>query len=381
MSNTNFSRQRKKAVVAGHICLDITPVFPNGRNASIGELLIPGRLVNVDGAEISTGGAVANTGLAMKILGADVSLTAKIGKDAFGDIVLGLLGRYGAERDMIVSPDSGTSYTVVIAVPGSDRIFLHDPGANNTFSGLDISDAVLSEAALLHFGYPPLMRRMYSDDGEELVSLFRRASEMGTATSLDMAAVDPSSEAGKVNWRRVLERVLPYTDIFAPSIEEICFMLDRGRYDEWQARADGDDIIEYLSVEKDILPIADELIGLGAKIVLLKCGAAGMLLTTAGDNRLREAGKKLSLDAGLWAGKRVFEKSYKPDMVLSATGAGDTSIAAFLTAILECRPPEECLRLAAATGACCVTVYDALSGLRSFNELTDRIAAGWEKAE
>lgn len=40
---------------------------------------------------------------------------------------------------------------------------------------------------------------------------------------------------------------------------------------------------------------------------------------------------------------------------------------------------EETVQLAAATGASCVTAYDALSGLKSFEELRARIAAGWDK--
>lgn len=379
MCATQIKRTNKKAVVAGHICLDITPVFPIDINKAIGDLLVPGKLLNVQGAEVSTGGAVANTGLAMKILGADVSLAAKVGKDAFGDIVLGLLRKYGADQDMIVSPEVGTSYTVVIAVPGSDRIFLHDPGANDTFTGADISDDILKGAALLHFGYPPLMRSMYTNDGEELVSLFRRAKGFGVATSLDMAAVDSASDAGKVDWRRVLERVLPYTDIFAPSIEEIIYMTDRSKYEKLQSRAAGKDITLQLSVEEDVKPIADTLTEMGAKIILLKCGVAGMYLQTSGTARLANVGSKVSLDVATWANKRIFEPSYKPEKVLSATGAGDTSIAAFLAALLEDRKPEECIQLAAATGAYCVTAYDALGGLKSFDELSAKISSGWEK--
>ena len=79
------------------------------------------------------------------------------------------------------------------------------------------------------------------------------------------------------------------------------------------------------------------------------------------------------------AEKADFEKSYVPDEVLSGTGAGDTSIAAFLTAMLEGYTPEKCMQLAAATGACCVAAYDALSGLKPFAELEERIEKGWAK--
>ena len=82
-----------------------------------------------------------------------------------------------------------------------------------------------------------------------------------------------------------------------------------------------------------------------------------------------------------WAEVDFFEKSYKPERILSATGAGDTSIAAFLCGILEGCSWQETLHLAAAAGASCVASYDALSGLKSLEELRKKIAAGWEKQE
>lgn len=34
-----------------------------------------------------------------------------------------------------------------------------------------------------------------------------------------------------LDWRRILRIVLPHTDIFAPSLAELVFMLDRPRFD------------------------------------------------------------------------------------------------------------------------------------------------------
>lgn len=79
------------------------------------------------------------------------------------------------------------------------------------------------------------------------------------------------------------------------------------------------------------------------------------------------------------SGQEGFEESYQPERFLSGTGARDTSIAAFLTALLKKYSLKECMQLATATGASCVAAYDALSGLKSFDELERKIKAGWPK--
>ena len=89
---------KKKVIAAGHICLDITPVFPEKQAAGLGDILTPGKLVNVGPADVHAGGSVANTGLAMKFFGADVSLMGKLGKDHFGEMVCNVLKSYDAER-------------------------------------------------------------------------------------------------------------------------------------------------------------------------------------------------------------------------------------------------------------------------------------------
>ena len=210
---------KKKVIAAGHICIDITPTIVSREVDKIQDIMIPGSLVNVKDADIHTGGSVANTGLAMKLLGNDVALLGKIGNDAFGDMVYSIVDSYGGADGLIRKDGESTSYSVVLAVPGIDRIFLHNPGANDTFSADDISSEMLEGTALFHFGYPTLMKKMYENNGNELVRLFRIVKECGAATSLDLAAINPDSDAGRINWEIILEKVLPYTDIFVPSIE------------------------------------------------------------------------------------------------------------------------------------------------------------------
>lgn len=371
--------KKKKVIAAGHICLDITPIFPGKEIEHLEDVLSPGKLIEMREADVHTGGSVANTGLAMKILGADVALMGEIGNDAFGEIILNILKQYDAESGMLVSPELSTSYTVVIAVPGVDRIFLHNPGANNAFKADDIPADKLKDVSLFHFGYPPLMKTMYENDGAELVKLMRRMKAAGIATSLDMAAVDPASEAGHADWEKILARVLGYVDFFVPSVEELCFMLDQERFAEWQKRANGGDITEFLDVETDVRPLAEKCMKLGTKVLLIKCGAPGIYYRTADQKALQDIGKNFVLNPVEWADREGFEHSYVPEKIVSGTGAGDTSIAAFLTAALEGCSLEESLHLAAATGASCVASYDALSGLKTFDVLREKIKQGWRK--
>lgn len=370
--------EKKKAVVAGHICIDITPVFPPGHGERVEDIFLPGKMIHMNGAAVHTGGAVANTGLAMKILGNDVRLMGKIGKDAFGKMVLDILKDYDADKEMIISEDTASSYTVVLAMPGIDRIMLHDPGANNTFCAEDLDWEGLKSADLFHFGYPSLMRRMYEHDGEEIEEIFRRVKENGTVTSLDLAAVDEVSDAGRADWEKILKRVLPHTDFFVPSAEELCQMLDRRRYEEWLDRAAGRDVTEILSLE-DIYPLGERALAYGAGIVLIKCAAQGIYYRTAGIERMGKVFERLSLRPEEWTDKEGFELSFRPEAVRSGTGAGDSSIAAFLSSVLRGESIEEAVRMAAAAGACCVATYDTLSGLMPFEELKEKVRQGWEK--
>ena len=361
-----------KVISAGHICLDIAPVFPPGHRCDrISDLLAPGKLIRMDGVSVHTGGSVGNTGLALKLLGNDVTLLGKVGNDHFGGIIRDILASYGA-GGLITDGNSSTAYTVVLAVPGLDRMFLHNPGANDTFSAADIPEEALDGAVLFHFGYPTLMKRMYEDNGAELRGMFGRARAKGIATSLDLAAADPNSSAGRADWQAILAGVLPYVDFFVPSFEELCFMLDRPRYDALAA-AGGD-----MTVREDTLQIADGLarrcLELGCGTALVKCGLSGMVWRTGSRERLLDTGTKLKLDAEAWADRAGMQPCFRAAAVRNTTGAGDVSIAAYLTALMSGETPAECAKLAAAEGAASVSSYDALSGILPMDELKQRTA-------
>ena len=370
---------KKRAICAGHVCLDITPSIPDTGARRIEDWLRPGKLLDVGAAVVSPGGSVTNTGLCMKKLGVDISLMGKVGNDELGDMLALLFAQYGVEDSLIRQSGVTTSYSVILAIPGLDRVFLHNSGANHVFFADDIPWDKVEGAALVHFGYPTVMRSMYQNDGEELLALMRRVHEAGAATSLDMSSIDPDSEAGRVDWAKLLERVLPHVDFFEPSVEELCFMLDPETLSNWQRRANGGDVCEVLRLEEDILPLAERCMALGPKALLLKCGAPGLCFQSADVEALRGIPPRLGLDADAWGGRRFFEASYLPDRVVSGTGAGDTSIGAFLTAVLNGSDPEWAVKLAAATGASCVSKADSLSGIPSLAELEARIRKGWKK--
>ena len=358
----------KKIVSAGYICLDITPVFEESKDVEIAQIFQPGKMINVGSAKMSAGGSVSNTGLGFQYFGNDVTVIAKTGNDYFGKLISNIVEQYNVKNKITSSEQCDTAYTIVMAPPGIDRMFFHCPGANDLFSCDDIDFEEVKEADLFHFGYPTIMKRMYQNP-EELVEIFKKAKEAGAQTSLDLAAVEEGSEGAMADWKAISQKLLPYVDYFVPSAEELCALIDRPRYKEWMQRAAGGDVMEVLDWEKDIRPLADQLIQWGSKNVLIKCGTPGMYLRTAKQEKAE------------WSEKEFFEKSYKAERVCSATGAGDVSIAAFLTAVLNGYEPKRCMQLAAGAGACCVTEYDSLSGLIPFKELEKRIDNGWEKNE
>ncbi len=348
-------------VVAGHVCLDIIPSF-EATARSVSEAIAPGKLVQVSDVTISTGGAVANTGLALHRLGISTRLLGKIGNDIFGDIIINLFNQENVDlgKDLIISADS-TSYSIVLNIPGSDRAFLHNSGANDTFAADDIHESQLQSAKIFHFGYPPLMRRIFQHEGNELVQLLNKTKNLGVTTSLDMAYPDPVSEAGLVNWRGFFANTLPLVDVFLPSLDEVRFML--GYSGENEPCLPGEIISE----------IADDLMEMGPAMVVLKLGDQGLYLrTTDKRERLLRMGNAAPDNPTIWIGRELLIPCFSAEVV-GTTGAGDSTIAGFLAGLVKQLSPEQVIIAAVAVGSFNVESSDAISGIPNWNTVQQRI--------
>ncbi len=368
-----------QAVVAGHLCLDVIPDMSHMSRNTFERVFRPGRLLDVGAVTIATGGAVSNTGLALNKLGIRTALMGKIGTDMFGEAIKGVVASYdpGLTDTLLIDPTAASSYTVIINPPGIDRIFLHCPSANDTFGPSDVRYDLLAGVKLFHFGYPPLMKRMYENDGVELVEIFKRVKALSLTTSLDMALPDVNSPAGRANWPAIVRGVLPYVDVFLPSIEEILYMLRRDTYDDLTTRSVGGPGGLLSLVTPALLhDLSDELLALGVKIVGLKLGESGLYVRTANAAAIAALGNACPTHPDLWADKELWAPCFRVDVV-GASGSGDSTIAGFLCALLRDMTPEQTITAAVAVGACNVERADTLSGVRSWDETMKRIEQGW----
>lgn len=367
-------------VVAGHICFDLIPAFPVIEEGveGFGKMFLPGKLVKIGTMATSTGGPVSNTGLGLKRLGRNITLMGKIGDDFIGDAILSALKKEKLDKGMTIVKGEASSYTIVIAPPKIDRLFLHSPGANNTFGADDVNYEIVSKAKIFHLGYPPLMDKLFRNEGKELIEIFKRAKETGVTTSLDMSLPDPKTESGKAPWKKILEKLIPFVDLYLPSAEETLYMLHPAKFLKKKEEAGKREMLDVIDIE-DIAENAEELFKFGAKAVAIKSGYKGMYLRTGGADLLNKIGFAKPNNIDNWSNREIFEPAYHAENVASATGSGDSAIGGFLAAYLYGLSIEDTLRTACMVGWQNVQVMDAVSGIKSWKETMQQIQSNMPK--
>jgi sugar/nucleoside kinase (ribokinase family) len=364
------TRRSIDAVVAGYLGVDLTPGFPNQRRPGAArEFFRPGRLIETCGLNLSLGGAVANTGLVLQQFGQRVRLMGCVGTDALGDAAIGLLRARALADGIKRTNRAGTAYGIVLAPPGIDRIFFEDPGCNAIFSSAAIDYDTVRRARVFHFGYPPLLRRFWVDGGRELAKVFARVRRLGVATSLDLSLPDPASPAGQADWCAILARVLPEVGIFAPSVEELLYMLEPRRFGRLRGHHGGPELID--AITDDVIErLGETVLAAGVRVLLLKLGHRGAYVRTgivaAAENTLFSR-----LPTSNWSHRTFWVDAAPADRwrVRNACGAGDCAVAGWLSAMLAGETIERAARCAMLAGRDNLYGVDAVAGLRGWKTM------------
>jgi sugar/nucleoside kinase (ribokinase family) len=297
-------------------------------------------------------------------------LVGKVGDDLWGRLTVETLEAHDPTlvQGITVAEEQKSSYTIVIDPPGADRAFLHFPGPNRDFAAGDIQHRELEGLGLLHFGYPPLMPRMFREGGAEMAEIFRSVKQRGLTTSLDVTLPDLESEAGQLDWRSWLKKVLPRVDLFLPNLPEVLFMLDGQRLRRGE-QVDG----------ALLRGLTGQLLEMGAAVVVVKLGDQGIYLRTTDDvGRLESCGHCAPRDILTWRNRELLAPSFQIQEVRTI-GAGDCAVAGFLCGLAQGMPPETALAGAAALGAINMERADPATPLPSWMELVERIRAGWPR--
>ncbi len=300
----------RTVTVAGHLCIDVIPRISSAVDVT------PGSLVELGPLALEPGGCVANTGTVLAGLGADVRLVADVGDDELGRILRAKLDGRGLDTSSLrVTRTAGTSYSIVVEPPGVDRTFWHHVGAN---AGFDADRLDLAGSQALHLGYPPLLPRLIEDGAARLVKILSSAKRVGVTTSLDLAVVQPGSQAAAADWPRLLRATLPHVDVLSPSSDDLRSMFG--------ARA--------TASRERLRTLAGTFIDWGAAVVMVTAGASGLVLQTGSRARLEAGGGVLAPVADRWAETTRWVPARKLT-VRSTTGAGDAASAGLLHALLS----------------------------------------------
>lgn len=322
--------------IVGHVCVDLTPLLPAEPNVA------PGVLTEVGPMQITIGGAVGNSARTVKALGRRAVLAAAVGADELGRLLQNSLEAEMPGAVFLEQTSAATSFSVVLAPPGGDRSFWHHTGANDDFDG----SCPLLPSPMLHFGYPTLCPGMTAEAGRPTVELFSRAHAQGSATSLDLAYCADNSVLRGYDWDAFFHNVLPHTDVFCPSWDDVT-----------SARS--------LSVGVDATAVslaAEEFLAMGAGVVLLTMGDQGSYLATGDQDALSGLAEALGVCADAWSGVREWIPAAPVDRFVSSNGAGDTFKAAFLLAAQGAATPGAAAREAAGVVARHISALPLLEG-------------------
>ncbi|HZP62117.1 MAG TPA: ribokinase [Terriglobales bacterium] len=284
--------------------------YATGLTMRVDRLPTTGETLLGTGYRVDYGGKGSNQAVGCARLGAKVSFVSKIGKDAFGEMALGLYRDEGVNvENVIQTTDAPTGVGFIVVETGSGKnCIVLDPGANEFLSADDVgkgSGAFKKANVVLTQLEIPVAA------AEAAVAAGRRCRAM---TILNPAPVRPLPAA-----------LLKMVDVLTPNETEAKVLVGRSPNETSQPEQ-----------------LARELIAQGVKTVVMTLGERGALIVTASS----------SIHVPAIAVETV-----------DTTGAGDAFNAGLATALAYGSTLQDAVRFAVVTGGLAVRKQGVIPSL------------------
>lgn len=226
----------------------------------------PGQGISlIDEIRITAAGTAAGTSVDLAKLGCSVTAVGAVGNDEMGNILIGILNRYGVNTKYLVRKDGvQTSGSILPIRPNGERPALHVMGSNAVFSFEDVPLEVVAKADFVHIGGFYLMPQF---DGPDTVKALEFSKQSGAITTMDILGVHQENMAKKIL------PCMPHLDYFMPNVEEAGMIT--GLTDPYQ--------------------MCQYFLDAGAKNVVLKMGERGSLIVGTDGERVRVPAFKVKL--------------------------------------------------------------------------------------
>jgi len=282
--------------------------IPTGQNIAL-----------IDEIRITAAGTAAGTSVDIAKLGGKVIAVGAVGEDEMGNILLGIMNRYGIDTSHMKRKKGVQSSGTMLPIrPNGERPALHVIGANTTFCFDDVPREVVRSADFVHIGGFYLMPKF---DGEETVETLKIAKEGNAITTMDILGVEQENMAEKIL------PAMPYLDYFMPNLEE-AQMITGG-------------------LISDIDQLCDFFLDAGAKHVILKMGAQGSFIKSKMGLRLRIPAFQVN--------------------VVDTTGCGDAWTGGFIVGLSKGMTIEEAAKFGSACGSLVATGLGSDAGIVDFD--------------
>ena len=274
-------------------------------------------------------------------LGHSWGIISGVGADGFGTCILNRLKKDGVDISrVVVDVDKSTACAFVSYDDKGDRKYLfHWDETPATEARMpDVSEPPFKEAKFFHVMGCALTAKL--SYGWEIVKTARAMKKQGTRISFDPNVRTEHLTNPKKSREsfEIIHELMAMSSIFAPGVDELKLLA-------------GIDNIEAAVQKCFDSP--------NLEILFLKRGSEGSRIYT----RSGEV-----IDQGLYSVRSV-----------DPTGAGDSSIGAFLCAILEGKSLKECAEIAAAAGALNVAAFGPMEGAISWKNIESMRNGTWKQ--